>query len=275
MIMSNATVSVPPSHHSRRKALRSQRRWKFWQGVWRFVLLTGFSGGLVWGFSHPHWLIRSVSQISIEGNQWLSDDKIAKMLKVSYPQTLWQFPSQTLKQQLEKQPPLQEVVLSRELFPPHIVVTVEERVPIVEAVSEGKKGFLDQEGVFIPATFYNATDKRLKFPFQVLGYQTKYQAAWQSLYPITQQSPLKIDRLDWRNPNNLILETELGRVYLGAYSDHFPQQLKVLSQMIDLPSRLPKDRVNYIDLSNPTQPTVQLKPLPKNSASSAKNVKNP
>ncbi|MGK7933245.1 MAG: cell division protein FtsQ/DivIB [Microcystaceae cyanobacterium] len=251
--------SVSASQPSRRQVLRNQRRWKFLQGIWRLILLIGLSGGLGWILSHPQWLIRSAAQIEIEGNELVSDGKIETLLGVSYPQTLWRFPSQTLEQQLEQQPPLDQVNLTRKLFPPQIVLNVEERTPIAFATSQTQTGFLDSEGVFIPASFYQSKDKRLQFPLKVLGYLPTYREQWQSLYPHLQEFPLKIQQLDWRNPNNLILHTELGRVHLGTYKSHFPQQLTVLVKMKTLSSRIPQDRLNYIDISNPEQPTIQLK----------------
>jgi cell division protein FtsQ len=214
--------SVYASHQSRRQVLRNQRRWKFLQGIWRLTLLLGFSGGLGWGLSHPHWLIRSADQVEIEGNQLVSDAKIETLLGVSYPQTLWKFPSQTLKQQLEQQPPLHQVNLTRKLFPPQIILNVEERTPIATATSQAQAGFLDAEGVFIPASFYQAKDKRLQFPLKVLGYLPTYQKQWQSLYPYLPDFPLKIQQLDWRNPNNLILHTELGQVHLKETEAVYP-----------------------------------------------------
>lgn len=252
-------ASISDSAPSRRQVLLNQRRWKFWQGIWRLTLLIGFSGGLGWVLSHPHWLIRSAEQIEIEGNQLVSDEKIETLLGFSYPQTLWRFPSQTLKQQLEQQPPLHHVSLTRKLLPSQIILNVEERIPIAIATSEKQKGFLAQDGVFIPASFYQARDKRLQFSLKVLGYLPIYQEQWQSLYPHLKEFSPKIQQLDWRNPNNLILQTELGQVHLGPYRSHFPQQLAVLTQMKTLSSRIPQSRLNYIDISNPEQPTIQLK----------------
>ncbi len=272
--MSDVAVSLPSMDRSRRHSLRNQRKWRFWQSIWRFTLLLGLSGGLGWGLSHPHWLIRSADQIKIEGNDWVSDPKIEQMLKLSYPQTLWRFPSQTIREQLQQQPPLADAELSRSLFPSEIIVRVEERQPIAIAYSQGQKGFLDAEGVFIPQSFYKTNDKRLKLPLTVLGYLPQFQTIWQTFYPLLQQSTIKIQSLDWRNPNNLILHTELGQVYLGANHSLFSQQLKVLSQMTGLSSQITKDRLIYIDVSNPNQPTIQLKhqspqPIVK------KDVKNP
>ena len=68
-MMNNIPIDID-SLKSRRKTLRVQRRFKAWQGVWRFLALLGMMGGLIWMVSWAHWMIRDKSQIKIVGNRW-------------------------------------------------------------------------------------------------------------------------------------------------------------------------------------------------------------
>ncbi len=250
-------------HHTRRQALRHKRRWKMGQGLWRLTLLMGLSGGLGWALSHPYWLIRDRSQIEIEGNHFVSDGKIEQMLAISYPKALWSFPSQGVQRQLQEKPPIATAHLKRSLFPPQITVDIQEREPVAVATMAGKKGFIDEKGVFIEASFYDLSPQNLKISLNVLDYQPRYAAVWQTLYPLLQQSPVKIQTVDWRHPNNLILQTALGKVYLGSNYRNFAEKLQVLSQITALSSKISPERLIYIDLSQPHQPTVQLKHEPE------------
>jgi cell division protein FtsQ len=257
-----AIVSVSRDNlKSRRQSLRSQRRWKAWQATWRFLAIGGMAGGLFWLMTMPRWIIKTDSQIEIEGNHLLSQDQIQHFLSLSYPQSLWQLSSQTIINQLKTQAPIEDAKVARQNFPPKLIVSVRERQPIAIALSTSQeKGFLDAQGVFIPRQIYPQGVKALdSLPLKVIGFDSTYRPAWRELYPLIRQSAVKITAIDWRDPNNLVLKTELGTVYLGSHTARFPEQVKVLAQMRRLSSRVPVSRIIYIDLTNPAAPTVQLK----------------
>ncbi|PSN11485.1 cell division protein FtsQ, partial [filamentous cyanobacterium CCP5] len=69
-------------------------------------------------------------------------------------------------------------------------------------------------------------------------------------------SPVAITEIDWHDPNNLVLETALGTVYLGPYSPELEQQLATLDRMRNLPNQLTETEVARIDLSNPDAPSI-------------------
>lgn len=259
--MTEMTTASLSSLKNRRQSLRTQRRLKAWQSLWRFLALCGLTGSLCWGISLPYWLIRESSQVKIEGNHWLSTEQLYQLLSFSYPQSIWQLPSQRLKQQLETHPPIADVQVNRSLIPPEVNIIVQERQPIAIATSAQGVGFIDREGVFIPQSFYQGKSPQLSL--KVIGYENDYHPYWQGLYTAITQSPVAIREVDWRNPSNIILKTDLGMVYCGAYSSQFSQQLQVLSQMGQLSSRIALNRIQYLDLTNPSVPTVQLKHEPK------------
>ena len=83
---------------------------------------------------------------------------------------------------------------------------------------------------------------------------------WSQVYQAISRSPLKILAINWADPNNLILETEIGQVHLGPYTSKFPEQLRVIDQMRNLPNQLDTSKMLYFDLKNPEQPLAQMKP---------------
>lgn len=247
---------------SRRQELQHQRRLRALQGVWRFLTIASMAGGIIWAIALPHWSISQKSPIEIEGNRLLSKDQIRQLLLIDKPKSVWQLPTQQLLGHLKATPPIADAQITRQILPPKLIVEVTERQPVALATSKQQEGFLDEEGVFIAKDFYKQRDPRTwKAPtLKVIGYQELYRDRWQQLYPLIVRSTVKIFEIDWRNPSNLILKTELGVVHCGGYSDRFPQQLTVLAQMGQLSSRFAISQLAYIDLSNPTLPTIQLKP---------------
>ncbi|MEB3309533.1 MAG: FtsQ-type POTRA domain-containing protein [Snowella sp.] len=261
--MTNSIVS--DSLKTRRQTLRSQRRLKGWQSVWRFSVLCGLTGGLVWLMSRPEWAIRDQSQIHLSGNKLLSSTQLYQFVPITYPQSIWQLSTQQLGKKMETIPPLARVEVTRQLFPAHISIAVQERQPIAVATSDQGKGFLDKEGTFIAQSFYKSVPSGASLPKspQFLGFSEQYKNFWQQNYSLINGSTVKITTIDGRNPSNLMLLTEIGQVHLGSDITQLPQQLKVLGQMKKLPSRVPSSRIAYIDLSNPAYPSIRLRAYPK------------
>ncbi|HAC65540.1 MAG TPA: cell division protein FtsQ [Cyanothece sp. UBA12306] len=262
--MTDSTLVYSKSLKTQRETLRHQRRLKAWQGIWRFFALCGLTGGLLWLLSWPHWLIHQSSQVKITGNKLLSAEKIRNLLNVKYPQSVWQLPIDQLTEELKESPPIEDIYIARKVLPSQITINVKERQPVAKAFSSQGMGYLDATGVWISQEFYGtkvavATSQK----FTVLGFEQQYRSHWMEIYPLIVASPVKITTVDWRNPSNLILKTELGMVHLGPFSDRLAKQLQTLAKMRKLPSRVPTNRISYLDLSNPDAPSVRLKPQPQ------------
>jgi cell division protein FtsQ len=150
-------------------------------------------------------------------------------------------------------------------------VAVQERQPVAIALADEGLGYLDEEGNYIPGKLYSKEiqNKLPKVP-QFLGFDPQYRSFWQSHLHRIQQSPVNIRIINGNNPSNITLTTNLGVVFLGSDLSRFDQQLQTLEKMQNLPRRIPKERLAFIDLTNPDNPSVQLKP----QSSSAKETVN-
>jgi cell division protein FtsQ len=253
----------------RRKQLRRKKRVFFWQGLWRFCLITAITGGLTWVITRPNWIIYESEQIEIEGNQFLSKDAIRSLLPLKYPQSLLRIEPKQLVAQLESTGPIADAVISRQVFPPSLTITVKERKPVAIAPSPfaQESGFLDAQGIWMPQSSYTQIKEKLDLPkLKVLGFQEDFKKHWQTLYPLIKSSPVKISLVDWRNPSNLILVTELGKVHCGGTDAYLTKQLTVLAKMRNLSNHVSIKAIEYIDLTNPQYPTIQLVGNPKNSS---------
>ena len=264
---------------TRRKKLRRARRIKSVQALWRSLFVGGMASGLVWTLTLPDWVIRQPEQVVIEGNHFLSAKSIRSLLPLSYPSSLLRVQPQAIAKSLESQAPIAQATVTRQLIPPGLTIQVKERQPV--AIAQGtvpskvqsrgsttQTGLLDAQGVWIPESSYTALEKNLELPtLKVIGSPTQYHPYWSELYQAVSHSPVKVFEIDWRNPANLILKTELGNVHLGPYSTRLSEQLAVLDRMRELPSHIQPGKIAYINLQNPDLPAIQM--IQGNDSSSA------
>jgi len=255
----------------RRQKLRRQRQARIITAVWRTFAVTCFAGGLFWISVQPIWILRTPRQVVMKsGNHLLPEKTIKSLLKLSYPQSLWRIQPDAIAKSLQQQPAIAQVYVSRRLFPPGLMINIEERVPVAIAQSLPQSsnslaknrtslGLIDAEGVWMPLDKYISLSGNLKLPIlRVIGSPEQYQSYWSELYQAISQSYVKVTEVDCQDASNLILKTELGKVHLGIANSQLNEKIKVLSQIRHLPSKLNLSQVEYIDLKNPAIPLVQM-----------------
>lgn len=283
----------------RRKQLKRQRRVRFWQTVWRTGAILGLTVTLGWGLNQPEWKVRSLEQVTILGHSQVSTETLQALLPITYPSSLIQIQPQAIAQQLTTKAHIETVTVSRQLFPPQVSIVVQERLPVAKTTCNqcvlstlntqqfkpSNTWLIDATGVPLPLSSYPALSRTQSLPeLSLKGFlkrpQTSTQAnnivdidkslkkQWQAAFPQLHQSPLKIREVDWQDPNNLKITTELGLIHLGKFSNKLKLQLQVLDKMRSLASDIDIKTLNYIDVSDPEHPILELKP------SSAKS-KNP
>ncbi|MEH2358599.1 cell division protein FtsQ/DivIB [Nostoc sp.] len=248
----------------RRQKLRRQRRMKIIQAIWRTFAIIGLTGGLFWVAVQPVWMLKAPKQILMKsGDKLLSDETAQSLLVLSYPQSLWRIEPSAIANSLKKQPTIAEAIVKRRLFPPGLIIEIQERVPVAVTQTSGNKkviiGLLDASGVWMPLEKYTSLNPTRKLPnLRVIGSSKQYCLYWTQLHQAISQSPVNVMEIDCRNPTNLILKTELGNVHLGAPGPQLSEQIKVLAQMRHLGAKLNSSQIEYIDLKNPEFPLVQM-----------------
>ncbi|MCU0547300.1 MAG: FtsQ-type POTRA domain-containing protein [Oscillatoriaceae cyanobacterium Prado104] len=277
----------------RRQQLQRQRRLKLAAVIWQTMAASAMAGGLLWWVVQPTWSIARSDQVKVEGNQWLSEAAVRSLVPLSYPQSLWGIQPQVVAEKLESTGPIAQAKVTRNLFPPSLTVEVTERLPVALAQPAAvlrngdreKVGWLDARGGWMPFDSYTSDKRSVQAPqsangkpvrqsqgalptLKVIGSIELYRAQWPQFYQALSSIAVKVFEIDWQNPDNLILKTEIGTVHLGPYSSRTAEQLKVLDRMRQLPKQLDLSKIAYIDLKNPAAPTVQL-PEPAVSSESA------
>jgi cell division protein FtsQ len=226
---------------------------------------------------HTDWVIRKPDQIEVRGNQRLSATIVRSMLSLSYPQSLLTLDPQALTIQLKTSAHISQALVTRTLFPPRLVVQVTERHPVAIVTptpldnqlfaKPGQRsslpasvGLIDEQGNFMPLRDYTLSQQALNnLKLRVIGMRPSQYGDWQILYPLIRNSAVTVSVIDWRNPANLILTTNLGTVYVGSYGSNFPEQLKSLEQMRILINQVNPSQIAYIDVRNPESPILELK----------------
>ncbi|MBW4552400.1 MAG: FtsQ-type POTRA domain-containing protein [Aphanocapsa sp. GSE-SYN-MK-11-07L] len=301
---------IQESIRNRRKQLRGQQRIKLLTGIWRTLAIASIAAAGLWATTLPEWIIRRPSQVVIRGNKLLSTQAIQALLPLSYPQSLLELHPQSMVSTLEMAVPISKTTITRQLFPPRLMVEVQERQPVaigqcdrctlvtpipnvaakVKPVSQGPADLwlIDSKGTAAPFTSYPSLQKSGAPTLKILGFfspsalkeqksaspsnlvqiDSTRKQQWEKLYTTLQRNPIKVSEIDWRSSNNLILQTELGTVYLGPYTGKLPQQLKALDEMRKLPQLISSRQITYIDLNNPEQPLVQVRDARKSQAGS-------
>lgn len=270
--MANKTYISTNELRSRREKRQKERNQRDFLAFLRFLLILSFSGGVFWFFTLPYWIIKDSQQIHIEGNQLLSDNEIRNLIPLTYPQPLLKLDTENLAKDIEKIIPVTDVKILKQFLPPHLSIQLTEKKPIALAfapqlspqtkqVTNQLIGYLDEDGVFISHEMYeNLKENKEELPsLKIIGFPQTYLAYWQEFYNLIQQSPVKILTIDWQNPTNLILHTEIGKIHLGGYSSKFPQQLMMLEKLETITSKIPREKIIYIDLTDPEIPSIKEK----------------
>lgn len=287
-------TTVYDAIRERRRQLQNKRRWRQLAGLWRTSVLLTLTGGLVWGLTLPDWIIRRSEQVVIRGNQLLKTEALQAQLPLEYPESLLRLRPRQIIHTLETTLPLQRVTIARQLFPPTLIVEVQERQPVAVAtcnqcwvMSEtgrlqgpASRWLVDGLGFVAPLSSYRAGALKPMPTLQLQGYfvpvkdpprpQTMAvdgdrRQQWQQIYQILQQQDLPLTGLDWRNEQTLIVQTPLAPVHLGVVrwdSPTFKKQLNALASLRQLPQYLDPRQIVFIDLVNPDEPLVQLRQQP-------------
>jgi cell division protein FtsQ len=287
--MTEITVSSREEFEERRRRLRWKKRWRMVKLLWRSLLVSGLTGGMLWFIFHSNWILRGAEQIEIEGMQLLSEETVQSLLPLSYPKLIFEVDPDDIAQKLQEHGPIDTVDVQRRLFPPRISIHITERQPVALLLGETytnpfsnestasnpdvrqrasipstlvPTGLLDANGSWLPLTSYTNMNQDIDLPeLRVIGMQASYRQSWETLYETLRQSPIEVYEVDWQTPTNLILNTDLGIVHFGPYEQlYFEQQMTLLDRMRNLPEVTDLNNIDYIDLANLDAPLLQFNP---------------
>ncbi|MEM1291430.1 MAG: FtsQ-type POTRA domain-containing protein [Cyanobacteria bacterium P01_H01_bin.162] len=271
--MTELVTPSPEELSYRRRTLKKQRRTRNLQHIWRVFAIGGLAVGAFWLMRNPFWLLlQSNDQVILSGNDMLDEAAIYELLALEYPQPLFEIEPEVIVQRLSTQSPIADAQVDRQLFPPRLEITLQERQPVAvtvplqpladanaELTPTNHAGFLDAQGYWMPQNFVSVNREFDAPQLRVRGFHSRYHSQWPQLYQTLQTSEIAITEVDWRSPSNLIVQTELGQVHLGVFSpQRLKTQLAMLPRFRSLTDQANLPAVDYIDLVRPETPAVKL-----------------
>ncbi|MGD1854808.1 MAG: cell division protein FtsQ/DivIB [Leptolyngbyaceae cyanobacterium] len=257
---------------TRRQDLKRRRQRLFWQRLWRQAAIVGLTVGCLSMATSSRWQLQSAEQITLSGNQLLPDEKVHRLMDIEYPQSLLKLHPLDIEKSLVAKGPIADAIVRRRLLPPGLNIRIQERTPVAIALpntdiavtaldddpqSFTQMGLLDANGYWMPYDSFTKLGTQ-EPQLQVRGMRPAYQKDWPEIYQALQATPVAISQLDWRDPANLILHTELGTVHVGSYGQNFDQQLTALDRMRNLNAEMDIEEIAFIDLRNPENPTLEI-----------------
>jgi cell division protein FtsQ len=225
--------------------------------------MSGILAGVAWVANQPDWTISKPSQIRIEGNNYLTDATIRSMLGISYPQSIMSLSPAELTAKLLERGSISSVRIDRGLLPPHVLVQIEDSLPVALVMKDERDAaqlVVDERGLQLPISSYRPIVRqslpKLRFRPPARGTCPN----WRHLYRAAQGSPVAVGTIDCRNPQNVFLQTDVGKVRLGRPGNEL--QLKAQIQKLDRlrywwQEHPHPEQAEYLDLENPATPVVQ------------------
>ena len=226
--------------------------------------MSGILIGLGWIIHRSDWTISKPEQIQVQGNQYLSDRTVRSMLAISYPQPIMELAPEKLTAQLIDRGSIASAKVDRGLLPPQLIVQVRDLPPVARILQDERtpiSAFVDERGRQLPISSYRTTVWLSLPKLQLRPPTSGVCPEWTQLYQAIRTSPVAIGIIDCRNPQNLMLHTEIGKVRLGAIGDisRLTSQIQQLDRLRNWQKGTDPDDIDYLDLENPRSPRFQLK----------------
>ncbi|AFY53541.1 cell division septal protein [Rivularia sp. PCC 7116] len=251
----------------RREKLRRNRQIQIISAIWRSFAITGLAVGLLWFLIQPIWVLKSQKDITVSGNHLLSDEAIQSKIKLSYPKSLWRVEPSSLSASLKQQPGITRASVTRRVFPPGLKVEVSEIIPVAITQTPGSvnsnakkpiRGLVDINGAWVSLENYKSIREDELPLLELIGELKQCRPFWKQLYQAVSKSSVAVMQVDCRDPNNIILRTELGLVHIGNPASKLPEKIKLLAKIRRLPAQVNMNQIEFIDLSNTETILVQM-----------------
>jgi len=253
------TPFPPPKLQYKLSVIEIQERRLSKIALWRSCLIITCILSLGFLSALPLWKIKDRSQITIDSKKLVEKETVHDVLNFPYPQLIWTVDVSQLAQKVESIPSVEAASINRQIIPPRLIISLQERVPAAIATSEGKMGFLDIHGQWVAQESYTNIERDFALPkLMVHNYQPNYRQSWIMLYKLISLYPeLKINEVQWNHSGNLFLQTKIGRVSLGINSSRLEKQFEIMLKLQNLGDRVDRNQIAYIDLSNPNVNLIQ------------------
>ena len=244
------TAAVPAvdrtTLRTRKRFARRQwrRRWLAWKPVVAVLLLLALVAGGFWAVFFSSWL--AVRGVEVAGASTLSAGDVRSAAAVSTGEPLARVDLDKVRARVEALATVKSADVTRE-WPDHVVVTVEERVPVAVVEIGGRIRGMDSSGV----VFRDYARAPAGLP-QVRTSTDTRSDALEEAARVVDALPAEVSRLvdhvEVQTVDQISLALRDGRTVVWGSADESGLKAKVLAVLLRQPAKT-------YDLSVPSQPT--------------------
>jgi len=262
------TLSAPsqplPPGAARRRELRQQRRAERWRNLWRLVVFSGLSAGLVTVLLRQGWTLQSPSQVEVSGSRIVSREQVIQAGQLRFPLPLLALRPRELRATLSAALPVEQVRVSRWMLPPRLRVELVDRQAVARAQRRSphglEPGFIDRVGNWIDQRQSAGLPIKPHTELLVIGWQERHRPALAAVLASRAAIGPGLQEVRFDAGGDLWLTTaELGPLRLGPIDGQLRRRLEVAAHLNrTLPAQIRGKRPQQLDLSDPEQPELTL-----------------
>ena len=204
-----------------------------------------------------------IQNIKIIGSELFSENDLVRNSSLKLPIRLILINTNFLENELKQNLSLENVAVSRELFPFGLKVKVKTRTPIAygERILNDKKllGYFDRDGIFIHRK--NVGEKYLNnLTIQVFGWEEKFKKKLSEILIAEESYGFELVKVTF-SPSGFITleEKDLKTILLGFNPNLINYQLQIVN---NLKKEFEKNnfskKIDNIDLTDPNKPKIKV-----------------
>ena len=200
--------------------------------------------------------------IHISGTDFLSIEDIVANSSLNFPTPLIFVKTKFIEKELKKNLTLENVSVSRQIFPFGLKILIKTRIPIAygEKFLKGEKidGFIDEDGFFINEKY---TDKEYiqKLSTRVFGWKKNFRDVLSKILKYQKNNEAEFVSIKFSQNGFLTLEEKnLKTIFLGIDPNIIETQLQIISNLKNQIKNNLLEKIENIDLTDPNNPKIKV-----------------
>ncbi len=212
-------------------------------------------------------MIRSIrivtwDDINLIGSRNIKINQLIENSSMGVNERLFLVKTKLIENELKENLSLKNVSVTRQLFPFGLKIYIEERIPVAHAQrilsNSIIKGFIDEDGHFIPQRFANISQKTS--PIRVEGWQKKFIASISKIIKAYKMHDESLLSIKISPEGNFIVEEKiLNQILLGTDIQKLDKQLNLIFHIKDqIRSNDISIKIESLDLTDPVNPILKV-----------------
>ena len=201
--------------------------------------------------------------ISIVGSELFSVEDVVANSSLNFPTPLIFIKTKFTEKELQKNLSLENVLVSRQIFPFGLKIFMKTRVPIAygEKIFKGEKinGFIDEDGFFINEK-YTDMENIKKVSSRVYGWEENFRVILSKILKSQKINELEFVTIKFSSNGFLTIEEKsLKTIFLGTDPTIIETQLQIISIIKNqIRENNILKKIDNIDLRDPNNPKIKV-----------------